>query len=181
MTNAELAILSLLAEKERHGYEIEQVIAERGMRDWTEIGFSSIYFLLKKLEGAGLVVSQPQAAAGRGPARKVYHLTPAGREAWQAGILQTLSQPQRGSIPFQLGLSCLPGLPPGEVLAALRRYRSGLQERLDYVQARARAQQSLPPHVQAMFSHSQALISAELEWISSYIQELETSDDQAGS
>ena len=35
MTNAELAVLSLVAEKPRHGYEIEQVIEERGMRDWT--------------------------------------------------------------------------------------------------------------------------------------------------
>jgi DNA-binding PadR family transcriptional regulator len=48
MTNAELAILSLVVEKPRHGYQIEQVIEERGMREWTEVGFSSIYYLLKK-------------------------------------------------------------------------------------------------------------------------------------
>ena len=52
MTNAELAILSLIGESPRHGYEIEQVIEARGMREWTEIGFSSIYYLLKKLEKA---------------------------------------------------------------------------------------------------------------------------------
>ena len=50
MTNAELAILSLIGEKPRHGYDIEQVIEVRGMRDWTEIGFSSIYYILRKLE-----------------------------------------------------------------------------------------------------------------------------------
>ncbi len=50
MTPAELAILSLLAEQPRHGYGIEQVIDERGMREWTAIGFSSIYYLLNKLE-----------------------------------------------------------------------------------------------------------------------------------
>ena len=50
MTNPELAILSLIAEKPRHGYDIEQVIEARGMREWTEIGFSSIYYLLNKLE-----------------------------------------------------------------------------------------------------------------------------------
>ena len=44
MTNAELAVLSLVVEAPRHGYEIEQAIAERGMREWTEIGFSSIYY-----------------------------------------------------------------------------------------------------------------------------------------
>ncbi|MGD8625667.1 MAG: helix-turn-helix transcriptional regulator, partial [Anaerolineae bacterium] len=48
MTNAELAILTLVAEAPHHGYEIEQIIQERGMREWTEVGFSSIYYLLKK-------------------------------------------------------------------------------------------------------------------------------------
>jgi DNA-binding PadR family transcriptional regulator len=47
--------LTLVAERPRHGYEIERVIEERGMREWTEIGFSSIYYLLKKLEREGLI------------------------------------------------------------------------------------------------------------------------------
>ncbi|MDZ4159188.1 MAG: helix-turn-helix transcriptional regulator, partial [Anaerolineaceae bacterium] len=64
MTNAELAILSLLVERALHGYEIERIIQERGIRDWTEIGFSSIYYLLKKLKNKGLIeaASQPAAA-----------------------------------------------------------------------------------------------------------------------
>ena len=71
MTNAELAILSLIAEQPRHGYDIEQVIEARGMREWTEIGFSSIYYLLKKLEKDGLIESQLEQQEGKGPARKV--------------------------------------------------------------------------------------------------------------
>ena len=43
MTDAELAVLSLVAEQPCHGYEIEQVIEARGVREWTEVGFSSIY------------------------------------------------------------------------------------------------------------------------------------------
>jgi DNA-binding PadR family transcriptional regulator len=83
MTNAELAILSLIVEKPRHGYELEVVIEQRGMREWTEVGFSSIYYLLKKLEKEGLVVGRLEQLPGRGPARKVYQATPAGRAAWQ--------------------------------------------------------------------------------------------------
>ena len=55
MTNAKLAISSLIAEEPRRDYDIEQIIEARGMREWTEIGFSAIYSLLKKLETAGLV------------------------------------------------------------------------------------------------------------------------------
>ena len=36
MTNAELAILSLIVEKSMHGYEIERVIEAREMRNWTD-------------------------------------------------------------------------------------------------------------------------------------------------
>ena len=39
----ELLILGLISEMPRHGYEIERVIAEREMREWTRIGFSSIF------------------------------------------------------------------------------------------------------------------------------------------
>ena len=44
--------------------EIEHVIEERGMRDWTEIGFSSIYYLLKKLEKEGLIAGRLEEVFG---------------------------------------------------------------------------------------------------------------------
>ncbi len=61
LTNTELAVLGLLAERPKHGYQIEQEIALRGMRDWTEIGFSSIYYVLNKLAGAGWLASELSA------------------------------------------------------------------------------------------------------------------------
>ena len=116
MTNAELSILSLVAERPRHGYEIENIIEERGMRDWTEIGFSSIYYLLKKLEKEGLLAGRLEEAA-RGPARKVYSATQAGYEALRAGLLDALSVPRPRLSPLQLGLANLPGIPPAEASA----------------------------------------------------------------
>jgi DNA-binding PadR family transcriptional regulator len=172
MTNAELAILSLIAGQPRHGYEIEQVIEGRGMREWTEVGFSSIYYLLKKLERGGLVVGQLQEAE-RGPARKVYRLTPDGREALRAGVLDALSVPRRCYPPLQLGLANLPGIPPAEALAALRQYRDGLAARLEHVQARRESQRPLPYFVDAMFDHSVTMIEAELDWINQFIAQLE--------
>ena len=125
MTNAELAILSLVAERPRHGYEIENVIEERGMRDWTEIGFSSIYYLLKKLEKEGLVAGQLEEAA-RGPARKVYSATQVGHQALRAGLLDALSVPRPRRSPLQLGLANLPGIPPAQVTLALEQYHDAL-------------------------------------------------------
>ena len=36
-------ILGILAEQPHHGYQIEKLIIDRGMRKWTDVGFSSIY------------------------------------------------------------------------------------------------------------------------------------------
>ncbi len=176
-TNAELAILSLIIEQPRHGYQIEQVIEERGMRDWTEIGFSSIYYLLKKLEKGGLVEGQTGQKSGRGPARKVYHITAKGEAAWHMASLEALSIPRRVYPPFQLGLANLPALPPDEVLAALRSYQASLEERLAQIQATAEAQRPLPDYIEAMFSHSLTLIEAEWQWIKDFIKDLETDHD----
>jgi DNA-binding PadR family transcriptional regulator len=177
MTNAELAVLSLVTEKPRHGYEIEQVIEERGMRDWTELGFSSIYYLLKKLEGTGLVESQLQETE-RGPARKVFRATTAGRKALREGVIEALSVPEPRYPPLQLGLANLPGVPLPEAIAALRQYHASLSERENYVKSRQRDQLPLPYFVDAMFQHSLALIRAEIDWLNSFIEELEVRNVQ---
>jgi DNA-binding PadR family transcriptional regulator len=171
LTNAELAILSLVAEKPRHGYEIEQVIEGRGMREWTEVGFSSIYYLLKKLEEDGLVEGQLEEAE-RGPARKVYHPTPAGWEALHAGVIEALSVPQPCYPPLQLGLSNLPGVPPGEAIAALQQYREALIAHREHARTRWDAQKPLPYYVDAMFDYSITMIEAELEWTDGLIERI---------
>jgi len=166
MTNAELAILSLIAEKPHHGYEIEQVIDARGMREWTEVGFSSIYYILKKLEGQGLIESRAEPSKGRGPGRKVYRLTPAGRAAWRQAALASLANPERAYSAFQLGLANLPAIPATDAIQALQTYGELLRSRLDHVrQRRDQAGAELPLHVAAMFDLSLTLIEAELQWV----------------
>jgi DNA-binding PadR family transcriptional regulator len=181
MTNAELAILSLIVEQPRHGYEIERVIEERGMREWTEVSFSSIYYLLDKLQRQGLVKGHLATAGGRGPARKVYRATAAGLQAFRAGVLQALSVPARSYPPLQLGLACLPGIAPQQALAALRRYRDSLAQRLAQVQQGWDAQRPLPYFVDAMFDHSVTMIQAELHWIEGFITQMEAHNGKTGS
>ncbi len=95
MTPAELTLLGLLVEQPRHGYELEAVIAVRGMRNWTEIGFSSIYFLLDKLHNRGLIAEVAQEAPRRGKARRVFEATAKGTrvcaEAAEAAIAELLT------------------------------------------------------------------------------------------
>jgi DNA-binding PadR family transcriptional regulator len=173
MTNAELAILSLIAEQPRHGYDLEQIIEARGMREWTEIGFSSIYYLLNKLEDGGLVESQLRQTEGKGPARKIYRITQIGRQALIERALAALSAPQSGSSPFLLGLANYPLIPREQLLDALNSYVARLGDRVRHIGQRAEAQRPLPAFVQAMFDYSQHMLEAERRWMQRFIEEVE--------
>ncbi|HTX71516.1 MAG TPA: helix-turn-helix transcriptional regulator [Rectinemataceae bacterium] len=179
LTSAELAVLSLIVERDLHGYEIEVLIQERGMRNWTEIAFSSIYHILRVLERELLVSSRIEAAPGKGPARKVFAATAEGRARYKREALRTLSTVVRPYPPILLGLAALPGLDPEEAADGLAAYRRGLAERLHEVQARNLP--GLPDHVQAMFAHSEALIRAESEVVARIEARLRRGPGREGS
>ena len=48
-SDADIVLLSLLAEQPRHGYDLDRVIEQRGYRQWTSFAFNSLYNLLKRL------------------------------------------------------------------------------------------------------------------------------------
>jgi len=173
MTNAELAVLGLVAEQPRHGYEIEQVIEERGMRRWTEIGFSSIYFLLKKLELDGFIEGRLEKTE-RGPARKVYHATKTGQEAFHAAIIEVLSMPQPSPHPLILGLANMPAVSSEEALTALSQYSEHLKEKTEMLRtALDNKQHSHPYFVNAMFELGLAVMQAELEWVEKFTRQIQ--------
>ncbi len=164
MTNAELALLSLLAEQPRYGYEIEQLIEQRGMREWTELGFSSIYYLLKKLARQGRLKGR-RVAGTDAPSRVIYSLTVAGASALRRAVVSALATPARTPPSFLLGLSNLPAVPPRQSRVALGRYLARLKARGERLKAQRRAQAPLPDFVDAMFSYSLALTRAETVWV----------------
>ena len=179
VTEAELTILHLLAERPRHGYEIEQLIEARGMREWTAIGFSSIYYLLNKLEKSGgekrpaLAESWLEQGTG-GPARKVYQITQAGMAALRDGALAALADSEGDNQSLLLGLANLAVLEKEEALAALMTHRQGLAERRERVAGRAAGQQPLPDFVEALFDYSQSMMAARSEWLDSFVEEIKS-------
>jgi len=78
----EHVILGLLMKEERHGYEIHHYFSSGLGRVWYA-GRSQIYAVLKGLEMTGKVVSEVEIQENR-PAKKVYSITPEGRETFLA-------------------------------------------------------------------------------------------------
>ena len=171
ITNSDLAILGLVAEEPRHGYQIEQDIEQRGMRQWTEIGFSSIYYVLNKLESAGWLVSDHQSTGDR-PIRRVYRLTDAGWQVYREAVAERLRSPKPHSDDFDLGLANWLALPQEDALEALTGYRDRLAA--DLAQAVEKRNQDrrngLLPHVEALFDHGLTLLQAEFNWVNQYIE-----------
>jgi DNA-binding PadR family transcriptional regulator len=179
LTNPEIAILGLIVERDAHGYELEAVIQERGMRNWTEIGFSSIYHILRTLESGTLIRSHTETAPGKGPARKVYEATAEGRSRYESEALAALATAVRPYPAFLQGLAALPLFDPLKAAEALASYSGGLAERLQEIEPKDSP--GLPFHVAAMFSYSRAMIRAESDWVAAFENELREKASKGGS
>ena len=73
-------LLGLLREP-RSGYDLKSRLDE-AVRYFWPAELTQIYRILKRLEGEGLLRSR-MVASDKGPARRVYSLTPAGRRTLQ--------------------------------------------------------------------------------------------------
>jgi DNA-binding PadR family transcriptional regulator len=178
LSNLEFAILSLVAEKPMHGYQLEQMIHERGMRLWTDIGFSSIYHVLRKLQGSDVLTCQNETPGDR-PTRKCYSITPAGLALLHDETLLRLSAPQPCTGDFGLALGCLPLLTKEEIKSAFAANRERLVNQIKLVGQKKENQMAFAlPHVAALFDHTLHDMRSELDWISHYLRRLENENGQ---
>lgn len=171
LTDSEFLMLGLIAEMPRHGYELEHVIEKRGMREWTQIGFSSIYFVLGKLEAKGLVVAAKPANA---KAKKSFSITDEGREALIAETLAAFGTLRTSTSPLIMGMLHWSVLSRKKALAALQK-RAGLIEReIARIETIRFEQQPLPDHVDALFDYSLNQLKAEAVWIGTTLDYMKT-------
>src|SRR5918992_6343771 len=80
--SAELLILALLEERDRHGYELARLIDDRS-RGAISFHAASLYPTLYRMEEKDLIDGRWVEKAGQ-RRRRYYRLTPAGRKALEA-------------------------------------------------------------------------------------------------
>ncbi|MBI5961311.1 MAG: PadR family transcriptional regulator [Chloroflexi bacterium] len=173
MTDAELAILSIVAEGPIYGYDIQTLVVQRGLRAWTNIGISSMYYVLEKLERQGLVEGKGQEAEGS--ARRQYRVTSAGFGVLQTAVADLISTPREYANGFELGLVNMHVLRSSQIRTAFIAYRQELVSRLAQARERWRKlkEDKAPFSVDAMMSHHIAMLEAELDWIKVFIEQWE--------
>lgn len=170
LTDAELLLLGLIAEMPRHGYELENVIDDRGMREWTGIAFSSIYFVLNKLESLGLVTAEQPSGE---KARKQYSVTASGKKALRAQSLKALTECRPTHASVLLGMIHWPLLNKAEALKALRARKLAIADERARLERIHILRQPLPDHVDVMFEYSLGQLAAESEWVAKTIAYME--------
>jgi DNA-binding PadR family transcriptional regulator len=182
----DLAILGLLKERDRHGYELRKQLAELlGSRG--AMSFGSLYPALARLERAGLVKAVEantkggravpssgslagelaafrarRAATGTsGRSRKVYGITDAG----EARLLECLTERNVDDRTFAVQVAFCRHLPPADRLALFEARRATLATRLDEI----RPAKSLDRYLRSLRDRDAFAITHDLAWLDELI------------
>ena len=163
-SDADIVVLSLLAEQPRHGYDLDRVIEQRGYRQWTSLAFSSVYYLLKRLSERGLL-EPDEGSQGR---RTVFRLTEAGRRELRQAAGERVLAPAPPSAGVLPALNAYSRLDDPALAALLARRAEALLGRLDELRAlRAQVDEE---HALAIFDYEILRQEADLAWTRSLLK-----------
>ncbi|HTU74211.1 MAG TPA: PadR family transcriptional regulator [Trebonia sp.] len=163
-------LLALLAKEPAHGYELKLALEQTFGAAYPSPNIGQIYVTLKRLEADGLVRGEDVTQDSR-PNKKVYDLTPAGRDAVAAWVDEPAEGPRvRDDFFIKLVLAPRAGLADRmELINRQRRHYyaqlralSDLQDAADSHDATARL------FIEGQYLHLQA----DLDWLERCQEEL---------
>jgi len=144
------------------------------MRHWTDIGFSSIYYVLKRLERRTLIISFCEHQQDK-PARKVYTITSEGKRMMKEKVRFLLSTNPRIASPFDLGIVHLPLLSKEENIACLKERVRALDRAIDQINSHhdRHIRSGKPYFVCAISDRVLAHLTTEKRWVEQFITEVD--------
>ena len=170
-SDADIVLLSLLAEQPRHGYDLDRVIEQRGYRQWTSLAFSSVYYLLKRLSERGLL-EPDEGSQGR---RTVFRLTEAGRRELRQAAGERVLAPAPPSAGVLPALNAYSRLDDPALATLLAQRAEALLGRLDELRAlRAQVDEE---HALAIFDYEILRQEADLAWTRSLLKKADSDED----
>ena len=103
-------LLALLAKESAHGYELKQALEQTFGSAYPSPNIGQIYVTLGRLEKDGLVRGEDVAQSNR-PNKRVYELTPAGREAVASWVEEPSDGPRlRSEFFLKIALAPMTGI-----------------------------------------------------------------------
>jgi DNA-binding PadR family transcriptional regulator len=135
LTTPDLVILSLLAERPMHGYEVNATLEDRQIREWAPVSRPQIYYSLDKLTRLGLIRVGADETPAAGPERRVFETTASGRDRLADALESKHWVDNRVHQPFLIWLAL-------SWQARPRAFRKQLTERKKILEARLTVEQA---------------------------------------
>ncbi len=169
-----LAVLSVLAQRPMHRYEMASFMKARGKDRDMDVKWGSLYTVVQNMERHGLVEAIGTSRQGARPERTVYRITDAGRAEMRAWTRELLAEPEPERPRFAAGLSVMAGLSPAETAGLLRARLVALGERIAAQRAGlAEHGREIPRLFLVEDEYRLTLLEAEETWVRALIAELE--------
>ena len=158
--NVRTLCLGVLSAGEASGYAIKKEIEEGLFSPFIEASFGSIYPALTQLAAEGLVTARAEEQAGK-PDRKVYAITPEGRDSLARSI-SVLPGRDRYKSEFLFQMLLQQYLTPQAILAAIDKQLTDLKVDLERI---AQCDCATGPHAGARFvaEYGTAVLTAAVE------------------
>jgi len=159
-----IIILGILDKQSCHAYKIEKIIEKEQLREGVNIGFSTIYSVLKKLEDQSLLESK-KVEQDNSPPRKVYHLNQAGRNYLKNLLETNLSQTENKLSNFEIALHYSDSLSKKELQESLQKYKKDLNTRIKHIIKKLTQLSAEEKHKKDILNRSLRMLRAEQEWL----------------
>ena len=165
-----LPLLALLAKEPAHGYELKNLLEQTFGEAYPSPNIGQIYVTLQRLERDGLVSSQDVVQTTR-PNKRVYELTPAGRDALAAWIEDPSDGPRvRDDFFMKLVLSPLAGAT--DRLALINRQRRHYLSLMRGLSGLADAHEGGSRTARLLIEGAVLHLQADLDWLQRCQEEL---------
>ncbi|MEV0366063.1 PadR family transcriptional regulator [Nocardia fusca] len=168
-----LAVLTLLAERPRHPYDMKTTLRERQVAEVVKLRGGSLYDAIGRLEKAELVCRTGTARAGARPERTVYRITESGRDLLDTLLERFVAEPVNEYPRFVAALAHLPALAPPVAARLLRRRAASLREQTAGTAGRREQSADLPRAVLLESEYLAHLRAAEIEWLERTASEID--------
>jgi DNA-binding PadR family transcriptional regulator len=170
-----LAVLSALAQRPMHPYEIATALRAWGKDQDMEIKWGSLYTVVRNMDKHGMIAAVESVRDGRRPERTIYRITDSGRAELVDWVRELVSTPMHEYPRFRAGLSVLAVLHPDEATHLLRQRLDLLEDSITAARdALARHTQRIPRLFLVEAEYDLAITEAEAAWIRRLLAELTT-------
>ena len=171
LNHAEFIVLGLIAENSSHAYNINKRIEDRGMRNWTNIGRSSIYRVIKSLEEKNLTNKWTEEVDNR--ILKIYNITEKGSRVLKEKVFNVMKEfLGKNDEDFYVAFSMLPLLTKEQLIDAFSYSIETMKKHKNDLEQMLQSNPNYPINVSGLFIHPIKILETDIKFMEWVLEEV---------